>query len=196
MRDFKKQMSGFVHGFRYNVRTLHHLLEERFHERPYPSQALACTAGGVAQAILARVNRTSALWQQPAFLCDAIVLDRSGGQARQYQELSFDLAAQRLAQDEYLTVSLEYGMRKYADPFGAARIARDNTAQAQDSNFLHPVVRHYRKAMLVSEHHIVEDLAAEWVEPEHTEPLARYLDALFASQPSVVGQDDKAKLEA
>jgi hypothetical protein len=180
MRDFKKQMSGFVHGFRYNVRTLHHLLEERFHEQPFPSQPVECTARGLGQAILARVNRSSALWQQPAFLCDAIVMDRVTGHARQYPELSFDLAAQRHAQDEYVTVSLEYGKRKFADPFGVERIARDNTTQAQDSNFLHPVVRHYAGGVMQSEHHIVEDLAAEWIEPEHTEPLQRYLDEVFA----------------
>ena len=188
MRDFKKQMSGFVHGFRYNVRTLHRLLEERFHDQPYPSQPVECSARGLAQAILARVNRSSALWQQPAFLCDAIVLERSAGVARQFPELSFDLAALRHAQDEYLTVSLEYGSRKFADPFGVARIARDNSAQAQDSNFLHPVIRHYLAGALHSEHHIVEDLAAEWVEPEHTEPLQRYLDALFEPAPGALGQ--------
>ncbi|MCW7536897.1 NAD(P)-binding domain-containing protein [Aquabacterium sp. A7-Y] len=188
MRDFKKQMSGFIHGFRYNVRTLHRLLEERFHQVDYPSAPVKPGLDGVQQAILARINRTSALWQQPGFLCDVVLL-KGGGASRAYvEELPFEVAAQRYQGASYLTVSLEFGATKYADPFAVSRVARDNHMEANRSNFLHPVVRHYEDGVLRSEHHVIEDLAAEWVEPEHTEPLRRYLEQVLAprTEPSLV----------
>lgn len=33
----RQSASGFVHGFRYNIRTLHSLLENRFFNKPLPS---------------------------------------------------------------------------------------------------------------------------------------------------------------
>lgn len=179
MRDFKKQMSGFVHGFRYNVRTLHHLLEERFHGCAYPSQALPCDAESLGAAILERVNSTSSLWQQPGFLCDAITINRAQQAATLYPDLSLDLAKERMGHAEYLTVTLEFGTRKFMDPFGVARIKRDNAEHANESNFLHPVVRHFKDGIKLGEHHVLEDLAAEWLEPEHVLPLQTYLSRLL-----------------
>lgn len=180
-RDFKKYMSGFVHGFRYNIRTLHHLLEERFHGVPYPDMEIEHAPESLAWAILTRINRSSGLWQQPGFLCDVVLLDRSRETARYLNEMSFDIAQSRYPESEFLTVSLEFGARKFADPFAVERVARDNYREANESNFLHPVIRHFSHGKKRSEHHIIEDLAAEWVEPEHIEPLHRYLMELMAS---------------
>jgi hypothetical protein len=73
--------------------------------------------------------------------------------------------------DEYLVVTLEYGSDKAVDPFYVHRIERTNKAQAELSNFLHPIIREYANKNLGHEHHIIEDLAAEWLEDEHITPL-------------------------
>ncbi len=175
MRDFKKQMSGFVHGFRYNVRTLHRMLEQRFHALPYPEQVIELKAENLCHQMLARFNRSSGLWQQPGFLCDAVIVHQQKGTAGYLEEMSFDGMKLHFPEAEYLTASLEFGSHKFANPFEVARISRDNTMDARDSNFLHPVVRHFCSGQLVAEHHVIEDLAAEWVEPEHITPLMEFL---------------------
>lgn len=179
MRDFKKYMSGFIHGFRYNIRTLSRVLEARFHGVPYPQAVCDFSVSAMSDHMLSRINRSSALWQQPGFLCDVLLIDRAQQSVRYLEELTPELAKQRFPEtDEYLTVSLEFGARKHADPFSVERIARDNVHAARDSNFLHPVIRHFSKHGLLSEHHVIEDLAAEWREPEHIEPLQMWLQNL------------------
>jgi hypothetical protein len=74
-----------------------------------------------------------------------------------------------------MTLTLEFGQRKFDNPFNVSRIARENVKRAEDSNFLHPIVRHYRDGKLLAEHHTIEDLAAEWREAEHIEPLLEFL---------------------
>src|SRR5882757_1529701 len=78
VRDFKRSTSGFIHGFRYGVRALHHILEQRYHGRPWPRRETAATPQAVADAVIERVNRTSALWQLFGFLADAVVMDSDG----------------------------------------------------------------------------------------------------------------------
>ena len=96
---------------------------------------------------------------------------------------------------EYFTSTLEFGTTKFDNPFAVTRIARDSVTQAGDSNFIHPVVRHFKDGQLVSEHHVIEDLAAEWVEPEHIKPLQAYLtEALSGGQKT--GANEKAAVVA
>jgi len=175
--DYKKYMSGFIHGFRYNVRTLCGLLMERYSDSSYPSRFVHMEAGALTREIIERVNKTSALWQQPGFLADILVLDRSNENVEWFEELSVGYAKERWphADSEYFIVTMEFGDKKFDNPFNVHRIARDNVVKAEDSNFLHPIIRHYRGDKKVAEHHVIEDLAAEWLEPEHIEPLREFL---------------------
>jgi hypothetical protein len=79
-----------------------------------------------------------------------------------------------MSDDLTFAVTLEYG-KKVADPFNVERVHREDAHRADESLFLHPIVRRYERGTLVDEHHILEDLAAEWLEPEHTDPLVEYL---------------------
>jgi len=44
------------------------------------------------------------------------------------------------------------------------------------------VIRHYRGPELIAERHIIEDLAAEWVEEVHTEPLLHFFEEQMAER--------------
>jgi hypothetical protein len=175
--DYKEFMSGFIHGFRYNVRTLYHLLMEQYNDVPYPSRFIGLDEGYVTQEIIKRVNKTSALWQQPGFLADILVINRLNNSIEWMEELTVMYAKERWphSDSEYFVVTMEFGAQKFDNPFNVHRIARDNVTRAEDSNFLHPIIRHFRGNKQIAEHHIIEDLAAEWVEPEHVEPLKAFL---------------------
>lgn len=175
--DYRKSTSGFIHGFRYNILALHRILEQKYEAQVWTHRAIPATAQGLTDAVIGSVNRTSALWQQFGFLCDMIVVPEDGSQAYYYETLPYNyvLASEFGKADHYYLITLEYGANHDAhDPFNVTRIARDSVDQAQESNFLHPVIRHFSGAHKVSEHHIIEDLAAEWLEDVHIQPLVRY----------------------
>jgi len=176
--DYKKGTSGFIHGFRYNVRTLALLLEERYHGSPLPCRPVEPTAEAMTAAALARINRSSALWQQFGILHDLIVLAEDGGPARYYEELSLGLIQDTAlgAVAPYFTVALEFG-KVTGDPFAIERAPVVD--RARESIFLHPVIRHWNGRTLLAEYHLLEDLDGEWTKPEaHLEPLREF----FAGQ--------------
>src|SRR5262249_17626507 len=61
VRDYKNSTSGFIHGFRYGIRALHHMLQRKYHGASWPHRRLQADPEKVMDAVIARVNRTSAL---------------------------------------------------------------------------------------------------------------------------------------
>jgi thioredoxin reductase len=187
-RDFKKSTSGFIHGFRYAVRALHKILERRYGETPWPAEKLDATPEAMTAAIITRVNRSSALWQQFGFLGDVITV--SGADARYHDEVPVAYFAQNglfTADHDYehaFVVTLEYGPdHDKVDPFDitVSRIAQDVPGQAHDAAYLHPVVRYHREGQLIAIHHLAENLENEWDRPAvHVAPLAAYLQRCLA----------------
>lgn len=183
MRDFKKTQSGFIHGFRYNVRALHHMLEERYHGNAWPHERLALDAQALAIMALDRINNSSGLWQQSGFLCDVLVIDEENQEARYYPELPQaylpDSPVGRA--DQYYTIMFSYGPDYPDYPFEFERHV--DAAQAHLNPQLHPVIRHYQNGELVDEHHIMENIEAQWREPHFVGALAGF----FARRAPVAG---------
>jgi thioredoxin reductase len=180
-RDFKKTTSGFIHGFRYNVRALYRILERRYHGREWPGRPVPRTPEGFAEAVLERVNQSSGLWQQFGFLGDVIV-PGSNGEGSYYEELPLDYLRDGEFGDfgDYFVLTLEYGDHSYRDlinPTGDYRPEKNDVANAHTSPGLHPIIRRYRGGEQVAEHHVMEDLYAEWYEDVHTRPLKEFLES-------------------
>lgn len=175
-RDFRRGTSGFIHGFRYGTRALHRILESRHHGVPWPARVLPADPAALAAAVIERVNRTSALWQQFGLLADVIVLD--GGTARYLEELPYDLQGPPIGDRGHWAITLEYGPgHDKIDPFDieVGRIGQSDAARAHEGHYLHPVVRHHLPGEPVTAHHITENLENEWDSPEvHVEPLRAF----------------------
>ncbi|TDB85753.1 pyridine nucleotide-disulfide oxidoreductase [Actinomadura sp. KC216] len=183
-RDFKHGTSGFIHGFRYGTRALHRIMEHRYHGTPWPGQALGTDPKELAAAVLARVNRSSALWQQFGVLADMIVLDGDGG-ARYLEEVPADYRDAPVSDagpGGFFTITLDYGPdHDKVDPFdvSVARISQSDSGNAHEGHYLHPIVRHHRDGVVAAVHHVTENLENEWTSEEvHAEPLR----AFFARQ--------------
>jgi thioredoxin reductase len=197
VRDFKKSTSGFIHGFRYGVRALHRILEQRYHGRQWPRREPAPTAPAVADAVLSRVNRSSALWQMFGFLCDAVVVTGDGTVAY-HEEVPVDHLHRAVADGGfgqvacYLTVTLEYGAdHDKVNPFdiSVSRVSQQDTT-GLDGRYLHPVVRLFRDGELLAEHHVTENLENEWDSEEvHRAPLVDFLTGRLAEH---LAADDAA----
>ena len=185
MRDYKKATSAFIHGFRYNSRVLYHILMQKYHNQPWPSHAINLTPEDITNVALKRINRSSALWQQFGFIGDLVVICDQNQTASYYEELPIDFIHESEfgKNAHYYIITLEYGEHHVFDnPFHVERVARDNVKDAHLSHFLHPIIRRFEHGKLVAEHHVIEDLAAEWVEDEHTQPLLKFFkEQLLAS---------------
>jgi thioredoxin reductase len=178
VRDFKRSTSGFIQGFRYCIRALHRILETRYHGVPWPPRGLPADPEALMVAVLCRANRTSALWQQFGQLCDVIVLE--GAEAAYYEELPVDYVPDsRLAgSGTHFIITLEYGPgHDKVDPFDISvrRPPQHDPKAARDAAYLHPVVRQYRRGVLVAEHHVAENLENDWTsQAAHREPLRAF----------------------
>ncbi|MCP5052966.1 MAG: NAD(P)-binding domain-containing protein [bacterium] len=175
MRDYGKSTSAFIHGYRYNCRALYRIFEQKYHQQSWPELSMDSTPKELTDAVIKRVNRTSALWQQFGFLADVIVVN--GNKASYYEEMPVDYVHDsQLGQSEhYYMITLEYGPNHRAnDPFHVVRIDRNDTDNADQSNFLHPVIRHFSGDKMVKEHHIIEDLETSWLEDVHINPLLKF----------------------
>ena len=122
------------------------------------------------------------------------MISLEGDASRMLLDVPVDLARDGLpgVTGAYYTVTLEYGAGPLPDPFAAERVHRDDAARADQSQFLHPIVRRFdATGATLAEHHVIEDLAAEWREPVHRDPLVRFLEqdlaALRAPTGSSVG---------
>ncbi len=190
VRDWKKSTGGFIHGFRYGVRALHRILERKYHATEWPHRELQAEPQALMEAVLARVNRSSALWQQFAFLGDLLVVDGEG--ARYYEELPVDYvhASDLGSAESYFTITLEYGPgHDQHDPFdvNVRRISQSDAEHSRDAFYLHPVVRQFRCGKQVGEHHVTENLENEWTGEVHRGPLrAFFAYAMGADQMTAV----------
>lgn len=192
-RDYRKYMSGFIHGFRYNVRTLVKLLIEKNEEQAYPERVVPRSERSVSKWIIDRANTTSALWQQPGFLGDVFVLNSDDTTITIYEELPVDYIHDRWGETglNYFVLTLEYGEKKFENPFNVSRIARGNVENSDRSNFLHPIIRRHKNGSMISKHHMIENLFAEWKKPEHIEPMVEYFKAEFQSIDALYQSDFK-----
>lgn len=183
-REFKKATTGFIHGFRYTVRALSRILDQRGSGRAWPRRELAATPEALADATIARVNRSSALWQQFSVMADVILLPAADGDPAQYVEevpLGYALDGGVADPDDlFVAVTLEYGPdHDKVDRFDVSvkRTAQDDPETAHDAAYLHPVIRVYRDHEILAEHHLAENLENHWDgEVSHRAPLVAFFE--------------------
>ncbi|XP_057673130.1 FAD-dependent oxidoreductase domain-containing protein 2 [Corythoichthys intestinalis] len=193
-RDYRSSAGGFVHGFRYTVRAVHHLLEQRYHKTQWPATRLLTTQ--LLPAILKRVGEASGPYQMFEILGDVILL--RGSYCQYLEEFPLQalpqfssLSGHEVSKHGLVVVMMQYGKKKI-DYLGGGRAVTD-WSKAWKSNFLHPVLYYYDTLPTEQEmkhrphgwplprpkaiHHMVEDFLTEWDGPiSHIQPLRRFLE--------------------
>lgn len=168
-RDFKRSSSAFIHGFRYNAKALFQMLSMR-DGRQWPSFTIARDSETLTNSIAERINTTSSLWHQFNFLTD--IVDLSHANARYYRDVpvAFAMTSPHFYFEHALMVTFTHDKPLNAD---LHRMFSKEPA-------LHPCVRCLKKQQLVSEHHMLEDLEAEWFEDSlYMRPLQTYLNGII-----------------
>jgi thioredoxin reductase len=185
-RDFKKYSSAFIKGFRYSIRALRRILDAKYEGIEWPRRALLPEPAALADAVLARVNRTSALWQQYSFLCDILELTDQGA-VRYYEEVPVDhvLDGGFGVGNRFYMVTLEYGAgHATIDPFDVEVGRAWEADPAHEPRYLHPVIRRYEKGEQLSALHLPEDVDNDWSgEDEYRAPLTAFFARTTAPVP-------------
>ncbi|MCM3266639.1 NAD(P)-binding domain-containing protein [Streptomyces thermoviolaceus] len=180
-RDFKRSTNGFIHGFRYGARALHRILGARHHATPWPSRTLPADPEAVADALVERVNRSSGLWQQFGYLGDVVTVHDDHALYQEEVPLDYVTDGGLGPAAHRFVIDLEYGPgHDHADPFDVTvpRVRENDAEHAEDSVYLHPVVRHYRDGALAGTHHLAENLENDWdISSVHRRPLAAFVRA-------------------
>jgi thioredoxin reductase len=164
--DFKKTTSGFIHGFRYNVRALARILDGRDHRLEWPHRVLEQDVDLLADRLIDRVNVTSAAWQQFGFIGDVIKLEEDG-RALWYEDVPAGYVHDSdFGKGSVVVATLEYGHHDQ-DPFvpSMERVHKDDGERAEQSQALHPILRHYLDGRLVRTAHVMEDLDLNFRRP-------------------------------
>ncbi|XP_045635569.1 FAD-dependent oxidoreductase domain-containing protein 2 [Ursus americanus] len=197
--DYRRSAGGFIHGFRYTVRAVHRLLEQRHHGVAWPSTEHPISQ--LTSSIVRRVNEASGLYQMFGVLADVVLLKENAMAFEYLEEFPTQMLAQletitgRKARHGLFVINMEYG-RNFSGPdkdvFFYDRSV-GHTEDAWQSNFLHPVIYYYRHLPTEQEvrfrpadwalprptaiHHIVEDFLTDWTAPVgHILPLRRFLE--------------------
>ncbi|XDC53874.1 hypothetical protein R6Z07M_005056 [Ovis aries] len=197
--DYRKSAGGFIHGFRYTVRAVHRLLEQRHHGAAWPSTEHPITH--LASAIIRRINEASGLYQMFSVLADVVLLKENATTFEYLEEFPMQMLAQletitgRRARHGLFVINMEYG-RNYSGPDKDVFFSDRSVGHMEDawlSNFLHPVIYYYRHLPTEQEvrfrpagwplprpsalHHVVEDFLTDWTAPVgHILPLRRFLE--------------------
>ncbi len=164
----RKASSGFIHGFRYNIRTLFHLLEEKFEDVPYPNKIFEpLDWEEILNWMYQRLSISAALFQLYGVLCDVLVVSEDLKQATLYQELPLEYAQQLdFGEQHVLILSLEFGFNKFEEP-SLTFLGPSDPLDTSCAAFLHPVIRYVHKGV-TDEFHFGDSLLARWDRPHGT----------------------------
>ncbi|XP_070561492.1 FAD-dependent oxidoreductase domain-containing protein 2-like isoform X1 [Ptychodera flava] len=150
----RKAASGFIHGFRYNIRTLSNFLNEKYNDVPYPTVKVDMNVDAIAKRIINRVSLGDSIYQMNDFLIHVVgIPDFEPGKedmvkAHFYEDLPKPYVFEsRRFFDKYkhvLVIKLVYGF----DEFEKIAVANDfvHTPDFEVGRchaFLHPRVAHY-----------------------------------------------------
>jgi hypothetical protein len=175
--DHKKSSGGFIHGFRYLIP----YFVKINYTNSFDISVLAKDT--VADHIIEKINKTSALYQMYGQICDIFYI--SAEDTIQYYNnvtVQFLQSPFLLKTDAtlFFMITLEYGKTDITD---TTRIGGRVTTIGKESNsvLLHPVLRVFNRDALIDEIHFDEDLLADFSTDtkKYKEKLNRSLKMFF-----------------
>ncbi|XP_041364524.1 FAD-dependent oxidoreductase domain-containing protein 2-like [Gigantopelta aegis] len=196
--DHRKSAGGFIHGFRYTARALHHMMEYKYEGVTWPSMTASTTQ--LMNHLLRRMNEASGIYQMFSILGDVIVLRNNGREFEYFEEFPIYMlhrfpALTGKPAESIIVLNMQYGTNFSGPGNDIFRLDRatGEPSDAHNSNFLHPVLYHYdqlpteqmmktrRRYEILPRpkalHHVVEDFLTNWDAPiSHILPLRRFLE--------------------
>mmetsp|Transcript_13829 Transcript_13829/g.32692 ORF Transcript_13829/g.32692 Transcript_13829/m.32692 type:complete len:364 (+) Transcript_13829:805-1896(+) len=175
--------SGFIHGFRYNVRTCVTLLMHKYKGVAIPFDTLPLKSTPIAEAICERLSHSSALWQLFNFIIDVIVANPETGEVRHYKELRHDWVLDHSGwMKEWpcvFIVAFDFGEKRYTGetpkPFDVVTPAKHVACGVN----IHPVVTSYFNGQIQRKLHLRVTLDGHWQGPGNLSPVFTLVNSLL-----------------
>lgn len=189
MRDRKKTMSGFIHGFRHNIVALDDIFERRYrggdwrHVDEVPREPHA-----LAQALIGRASTSPGIFLQPGFLGDLVVVPPHDDEpVRIYRDMPVDYIQEHEAPklDRYYVLTLEYGKCDgYHDPFAMPR-----GVGVPEDFYLHPILRRYDDGVETGKCILQDDLDNDWrLDPVNLQNFERWFEGELTVPPPMAAE--------
>jgi thioredoxin reductase len=151
----RRSPAGFIHGYRYTVRSCFRLMEQRYEGVPTPREKFdlknADDLKRLADHMITRISVSSGLYECYGILSDALVIDPE----ERTVELCYELPADRVLEDPYFTArkvvlcSLEYGFDNFVNSDINSFVRRNDPERPGCVAYLHPVFRYYENGSFV-----------------------------------------------
>lgn len=172
-RDYRKTFSGFIHGFRYNLKAMSQIFQIKYENSQWPYTEMKSSLATISDYILTRIHSSSSLFQQPGFFCDCVFFSPNSARMKLLSDIPVDYLNDKIVNDvnTYIIITLEYGKQNHSDPFSISRSPLDG----DNSHFIHPYVRIFEGKTLSRIHQVPEDLENNWNKTMYVEPLKAFL---------------------
>lgn len=158
--------SGFIHGFRYNIRSLFNLLQERYSSIPVPFDEFHTFQWeSFLPKLYERFSTSAGLYQMFGVLCDYLEFDEQLTSAKYRKEYPVKYLLENIPSDKHLLMfTLELGFDKYKEKSSLSFMGPSDPNDTKNAVFLHPVIRHYFNGK-ESEFHFGDSLLGRWDMP-------------------------------
>lgn len=172
--NFKKNAGGFIHGFRYSVKTLIDLIFHRDYGHTLRSSALQ-NVDEVRTELLRRVNTSSSLYQMYSELCDVVVPDTEFKTFTYYYDLPITFARNYFRGASIICLTFSIASRTTdQDAFSYIPVATPATPEL--SVFIHPHFKAIGDDGAEDNLHLLENIDIEWSDQNlHIKPLTEFL---------------------
>ena len=192
--NFRKNAGGFIHGFRYTIKTLVDLIAEKSFDIPYPSTKLSnYNISDLADYMSSRMNSCSSIYQMYNELCDVIKYNRETDSFTYYKDYPLGLLSRKFRADEIVTFTFNFGCRGGEDAF--TYVLEATPESPEKSIFIHPVIRSYDSSFGVKDElHLLENLESTWDDEElHLQPLRSMLRRSYKMHVVMAEQEQRTK---
>jgi thioredoxin reductase len=141
----RKSASGFIHGFRYNIRTLYNLLMEKNGDA-YPTRTFEnLDWDSIFDWMYERFSLSAALFQLYGTLCDVLVFSEDMSEAKLQQELPLNYVLDEDPINQHkLIFTLEFGFNHFEES-SLSFLGPSDPTDKDCAAFIHPVIRHIYK---------------------------------------------------
>ncbi|XP_075257838.1 FAD-dependent oxidoreductase domain-containing protein 2-like [Convolutriloba macropyga] len=216
----KDASGGFIHGFRYQIKVLHNILEQKNHQKHWPF--VEYPFNYLLLHMVKRINTAAGPYQMFHTLCDVIVKMKPTNQISGYSYRYFEEVPIKLMHRFPEIVGLDFDQDTevmiwyfdYGPGFscvGCNTLAPDRAFASkytpEKSNFIHPVIEQYllrdllasnanQKATPVKKFGLTENILAFWMgKTTYVHPLADFLYLTWGVE-STVNYDFKCMMAA
>ena len=179
--NFRKNAGGFIHGFRYSIKTLIDLIFYNNYGHDLRKKVLHGTEQ-VRSELLLRANTSSSLYQMYGELCDVVVPIHQSESFTYYYDLPVTFARNHFRSERIICLTFSIASRQTEqDAFRYIPEATPSTPE--QSIFIHPHFQLFYELELVEDLHLLENIDIEWRHPElHVAPLTSFLHRHLTSR--------------